>query len=50
MPNTKQLNAFVAKVAAGEYVQAIEDFYAADASMQENQSAPRLGRQANVAR
>ena len=49
MPNTKQLNAFVAKVAAGEYVQAIEDFYAADASMQENQSPPRVGRDALAA-
>jgi ribosomal protein S24E len=44
MPNAKQLNAFVALVAAGDYVRAIEDFYAPDATMQENQSLPRVGR------
>ena len=43
MPNANQLNAFVAMVVAGEYVQAIEDFYAPDATMQENQSPPRVG-------
>jgi ketosteroid isomerase-like protein len=49
MPNTKQLNAFVAMVVAGEYVQAIENFYATDASMQENQLPPRVGRDALAA-
>ncbi len=44
MPNAKQLNTFVAMVIAGEYVQAIEDFYLPDATMQENQSPPRAGR------
>jgi ketosteroid isomerase-like protein len=44
MPALNQLNAFVAMVVAGEYVQAIEDFYTLDASMQENQSPPRAGR------
>jgi ketosteroid isomerase-like protein len=49
MPNAKQLNAFIATVVAGAYVQAIEDFYATDASMQENQSTPRVGRDALAA-
>jgi SnoaL-like domain len=49
MPNTKQLNAFVAMVVAGKYVQSIEDFYAPDATMQENQSPPRVGRDALAA-
>lgn len=49
MPNAKQLNAFVSMVVAGEYVQAIEDFYSPDASMQENQSPPRVGRDALAA-
>jgi ketosteroid isomerase-like protein len=46
MPTFNQLNAFVATVVAGEYVQAIENFYAPDASMQENQAPPRVGRNA----
>jgi ketosteroid isomerase-like protein len=44
MPTSNQLNTFVATVVAGEYVQAIENFYASDASMQENQTPPRAGR------
>lgn len=49
MPNANQLNAFVAMVVAGEYVRAIEDFYAPDATMQENQSPPRVRRDALAA-
>jgi SnoaL-like domain len=49
MPTSNQLNAFVATVVAGEYVQAIENFYAPDASMQENQSPARVGRDALAA-
>jgi SnoaL-like domain len=50
MPTSNQLNAFIATVVAGEYVQAIENFYAPDASMQENQSSPRVGRDSLAAR
>jgi SnoaL-like domain len=40
---------FVAQVIAGNYVDAIEQFYAEDASMQENQAAPRMGRDKLIA-
>jgi ketosteroid isomerase-like protein len=44
MPARPVVDAFVALVAAGKYVEAIEGYYADDASMQENQSPPRAGR------
>lgn len=40
---------FVAAVEAGDTVQALLDFYAEDASMQENTGPPRRGREALVA-
>lgn len=43
MPNRTIVESFVALVAAGRYVEAIERFYADDASMQENQDPPRSG-------
>jgi ketosteroid isomerase-like protein len=44
MPARSVVDSFVALVAAGKYVEAIERYYAEDASMQENQSPPRAGR------
>lgn len=44
MPNRKTVEDFVATVERGDYVGAIERFYAEDASMQENAAAPRIGR------
>jgi len=44
MPNQDVVDRFVATVTAGDYVGAIERFYAPCASMQENQDAPRVGR------
>jgi hypothetical protein len=44
MPTTETLEQFIATVERNAHVEAIEAFYAADASMQENQSAPRRGR------
>ena len=44
MPTTETLERFIALVERNAHVEAIETFYAPDASMQENQSAPRRGR------
>ena len=48
MPSRAKVQAFIALVEHGEYVQAIEDFYHSDASMQENGLPPRVGRQTLV--
>ncbi len=44
MPNHERVQALVAMVEAGKYVEAIEQFYAEDATMQENNKPPRGGR------
>lgn len=44
MPTKDRVEAFVAMVVSGRHDQAIVDFYHADASMQENQDPPRVGR------
>jgi hypothetical protein len=49
MPSRERVNAFVAAVRDGRYVEAIADFYAVDASMQENLSPPRRGRDLLIA-
>jgi len=49
MPTRETVEAFVAQVVAGEHVEAIRDWYADDASMQENQDAPRVGREVLMA-
>jgi hypothetical protein len=49
MPSRATVQSFIALVERGEYVQAIEDFYHLDASMQENGLPPRVGREALVA-
>ena len=49
MPSTDTLERFIALVEANAHAEAIEQFYAPDASMQENQSEPRVGRDALVA-
>jgi hypothetical protein len=43
MPTRERVQAFVALVEAARYVEALEQFYHAHASMQDNQQAPRLG-------
>jgi len=45
MPTREAVEAFVAQVLRGEHVEAIRDWYADDASMQENQEPPRVGRE-----
>lgn len=49
MPTTETLARFVARVEQNAHAEAIEEFYTADASMQENQSALRVGRDALAA-
>ncbi|MFL5295523.1 MAG: nuclear transport factor 2 family protein [Phenylobacterium sp.] len=49
MPERDRVAAFVATVEAGRYVEAIEQFYHPDASMQDNQREPRVGRDRLIA-
>jgi ketosteroid isomerase-like protein len=44
MPARERVQAFVAMVEAGEYVEAIRQFYTEDATMQENLGELRAGR------
>ena len=49
MPTAETLERFIARVEENAHAEAVEEFYTADASMQENQSAPRVGRDAHAA-
>ena len=49
MPTTETLERYIALVEQSAHVEAVEQFYAPDASMQENQSEPRVGRDRLVA-
>ena len=49
MPTTDTLERFIARVERNAHAEAVEEFYTANASMQENQSPPRVGRDAHVA-
>ncbi len=49
MPTIATLERFIARVESNAHADAIEEFYAPDASMQENQAPPRVGRDALVA-
>ena len=49
MPSPETLERFIALVEQNAHDQAIEDFYLPNATMQENQSAPRMGRDHLVA-
>jgi ketosteroid isomerase-like protein len=50
MPDRSVVEAFAAMVEAGDHVEAIRQFYTEDASMQENDAPPRVGRDALAAR
>lgn len=49
MPARESVTKLIALVEQGKYVEAIQEFYAEDASMQENLQAPRRGLDALVA-
>jgi hypothetical protein len=44
MPRAETLARFIARVEQNAHVEAIEEFYTAQASMQENHEPPRVGR------
>ena len=50
MPAAETLERFIARVEQNAHVEAIQEFYTDDASMQENQSPPRVGRDLLMAR
>ena len=43
MPSRERVAALIARVEAGKYVEALQEFYADDATMQENANSPRVG-------
>ena len=49
MPSAEVLKRFIAAVESNDHVAAIEQFYLPHASMQENESPPRVGRDTLVA-
>lgn len=49
MPSRQTVQDFIALVEQGRYLDAIEQFYAPDASMQENSQPPRRGRETLLA-
>ena len=49
MPSDDTLERFIARVEANAHAEACEEFYTTDSTMQENQSPPRVGRDAHVA-
>jgi hypothetical protein len=49
MPTSDRIEELIARVERGEFVEAIEEFYTDDATMQENGEPPRVGRAALVA-
>lgn len=49
MPHPATLERFIARVESNAHVEAIQEFYTEDASMQENNAPPRVGRETLVA-
>jgi ketosteroid isomerase-like protein len=49
MPTPATLERFIARVEQNAHVEACAEFYTADATMQENQAPPRVGRDAHIA-
>jgi hypothetical protein len=48
MPTLETLERFIARVEQNAHVEAVEEFYAPDSTMQENQAQPRVGRDAHA--
>ncbi len=49
MPTRETLERFIRRVEEGAHAEACEEFYTENATMQENQAPPRVGRDAHVA-
>jgi len=45
MPSRERVAALAARVEAGRFVEALQEFYTEDATMQENGNPPRIGRE-----
>ena len=43
MPSRERIEGLIARVEAGQFVEALQEFYAEDATMQENLDPPRAG-------
>ncbi len=43
MPSRERVAALIQRVEAGKFVEALQEFYADDATMQENGNSPRVG-------
>jgi len=50
MPSTETLERFISRVEQNDHAGAAEEFYLPHASLQENQSAPRIGRDTQIKR
>ena len=48
MPSRERVAALIARVEEGRFVEALQEFYAEDATMQENRHPPRVGQRALV--
>jgi hypothetical protein len=48
VPTSETLERFIARVEENAHAEALEEFYTADASMQENQAPPGVGRDAHI--
>jgi len=49
MPTTATLERFIARVEQNLHAEALEEFYTEHSTMQENQKAPRVGRELHIA-
>ena len=49
MPTSDTLEKFIARVEQNAHAEAVEEFYTQNASLRENQSPPRVGRDSHVA-
>ena len=49
MPSVQTVNRFVARVEANAHIETVEEFYAEDSSVRENQAEPRVGRDLHIA-
>jgi hypothetical protein len=49
MPTSETLEKFIARVEQNAHVEAVEEFYTENSTMQENQAPPRIGRDAHAA-
>ena len=49
MPKRERVQAFIDAIVGGRFLESIDEFYAEDATAQENLKAPRVGRAALIA-